>query len=46
MNGKKLIDMLHGESFDLQQTMLEDYAGYVKIDEAFLNDLIFELDDA
>lgn len=46
MNGEKLIEMLRGESFDLQQSMLEDYAGYVEINEEFLNDLIYELNDA
>lgn len=46
MNGEKLIAMLQGEPFDLQQTMLDDYADYVEIDEQFLYDLIFEIRDA
>lgn len=46
MNGDKLIAMLDGESFDLQKRMLRDYADLIEIDETFLHDLAFELDDA
>ena len=46
MNGDKLITMLDGEPFDLQIRMLRDYADLIEIDETFLHDLVFELDDA